>query len=469
MTDETDLIVVGAGSAGAATAIAARDLGAEVVLLEKSAAPGGNCRYSGGNLLELAGPDGLAHLQALAFGRTPVPVLAAYLEGLGTLRGWLEKLGAVTSTTGPGGRVEHCWPNLPGADAVRFYGVQGPDGQGRALWRVLESALAERSIEPACQARVTELLTGHGRVTGVRADIAGGIRTIRARAGVVLAAGGFENSAQLCDAYLPVGSVQAISHPDNTGDGLLMAQAVGASVWHMSNYFGFWSFRAPEHPVAFGITPPAAGYLIIDGGGRRFAAEAGRETHDRLRILGDFSPARRHTPGFPVHLVFDANTLHAGPLSRFASPNGYQWSQDNSVELKAGWISTAATVTALAGQLAVPPGVLAGTVAAFNSAAASGTDTEFGRPADSMRPLADGPLYTIPLLPGVATTAGGPRRDEKARVLGQSGEPIAGLYAVGDTGSIWGHIVEHGSALTDGLVFGRIAAADALGQGSSGL
>lgn len=241
-----------------------------------------------------------------------------------------------------------------------------------------------------------------------------------------------------------------------------MAQGVGAAVWHMSNFFGFWAFMAPRHPVAFGIVPPAGGYLMVDAGGRRFAAEAGRETHDRMRALGDFSPARRHTPGFPVYLVFDATTLTAGPLSRFSSPNRYQWSKDNSAEVKAGWIASAATAAGLAGQLPVPPGVLTSTIADLNRMAADGADTEFGRPADSMRPLADGPLYAIPLMPGVATTTGGPRRDERARVLGTSGEPIPGLYTVGDNGTIWGHIVEHGCSLTDGLVFGPIAAADAL-------
>jgi predicted oxidoreductase len=84
-----------------------------------------------------------------------------------------------------------------------------------------------------------------------------------------------------------------------------------------------------------------------------------------------------------------------------------------------------------------------------------------------MRPLADGPLYALPLMPGVATTAGGPRRDERARVLDQSGTPIAGLYAVGDTGSIWGHVIQHGCALTDGLVFGGIAAAAAVREAPS--
>lgn len=90
---------------------------------------------------------------------------------------------------------------------------------------MLESALAHRDVQAVCQARVT-VVTDDGRVAGVRADTGGGTRAIRARAGVVLAAGGFENSRELCDAYLPVGSVQAISHPENTGDGLLVAQAV---------------------------------------------------------------------------------------------------------------------------------------------------------------------------------------------------------------------------------------------------
>jgi hypothetical protein len=230
----------------------------------------------------------------------------------------------------------------------------------------------------------------------------------------------------------------------------------------MSNFFGFWSFKAPGHAVAFGIRAAAPGYLMVDQGGRRFAAEAGREPHDTLRVLGDFSPARRHTPGFPVYLVFDASALNAGPLAWTAGVDGYQWSKDNDAEVRAGWISAAATAAELAERLAVPPDVLAETIAAFNRAAASGSDAEFGRPADSMRPLAGGPLYAIPLMPGVGTTAGGPRRDGRARILDRTGNPIAGLFAAGDNGSVWGHLIEHGGALTDGLVFGRIAAAEAL-------
>ena len=67
------------------------------------------------------------------------------------------------------------------------------------------------------------------------------------------------------------------------------------------------------------------------------------------------------------------------------------------------------------------------------------------------------PLYAIQMTPGVATASGGPRRDAEARVVRQGGGPIPGLFAAGASGSIWGHLTEHGGGLTDAIVFGQIA------------
>lgn len=89
-------------------------------------------------------------------------------------------------------------------------------------------------------------------------------------------------------------------------------------------------------------------------------------------------------------------------------------------------------------------------------------DSRFARPAATMRALVAGPLYAIAMWPGVATTCGGPRRDARARVLDEAGEPIPGLYAAGGNGRVWGHLTQHGGGLTDGLVFGAIAASDAM-------
>jgi succinate dehydrogenase/fumarate reductase flavoprotein subunit len=74
-----------------------------------------------------------------------------------------------------------------------------------------------------------------------------------------------------------------------------------------------------------------------------------------------------------------------------------------------------------------------------------------------MAPLR-GRLHALPVQPSAATTTGGPRRDAAARVLRWDGAPIPGLLAAGGTGSVWGHLTHHGGGLTDGLVFGPIAA-----------
>lgn len=117
-----DIVVVGGGSAGVATAIAAADEGASVMLIEKSEELGGASRWSGGNLWDVSGPAALDHLCALSFGRTPVAVLAAYRDGLNGLRTWLADHGA-DAVDVPPQVLPPCWPNFPGADGVTYYAV----------------------------------------------------------------------------------------------------------------------------------------------------------------------------------------------------------------------------------------------------------------------------------------------------------------------------------------------------------
>jgi succinate dehydrogenase/fumarate reductase flavoprotein subunit len=279
----------------------------------------------------------------------------------------------------------------------------------------------------------------------------------------VLAAGGFENAPSMCDTYLPVPGVVALGHLGNTGDGTRLAQRAGAGLWHMSNWFGWWAFRSPQHPAGFALGFRDPGHLFVDAEGRRFSAEAGRESHDQLRLLGSVLPAADTYPQLPAYAVFDEGCRSAGPISRMRNPNGYAWSADNIAEVDRGWIVRAADAAGLAGRLGMDPAVLTATVCRFGADAGAGHDARFGRPAATMRALATGPLYAIAMWPGGATTCGGPRRDARARVLDEAGHPIPGLYAAGGNGSVWGHLTQHGGGLTDGLVFGAIAARDAAG------
>ena len=109
------------------------------------------------------------------------------------------------------------------------------------------------------------------------------------------------------------------------------------------------------------------------------------------------------------------------------------------------------------------PSVLTRTLTEFNAAAAAGRDDLFGRRAGYLAALDLADLYAIELWPAVATTSGGPRRDARSRVVRPDGTAVAGLYAAGGAGTVWGPFTHSGGGLTDALVFGRLAGQHAAG------
>jgi succinate dehydrogenase/fumarate reductase flavoprotein subunit len=472
-----DVVVVGYGAAGASAAIAAHDAGAGVTVIEKTRAGGGNCRYSGGFLFDVQGPESRAYLDALCFGRTDAGVLDAYLDGLHEIPGWIEQLGGETISIAPPPNmfppVFPGWPHFPGADGVDHRIFAAGDGlrAGEALWRLLEENVARRGIEVRYATTACELALGdRGLVTGVRfrdadgdggGDRGGETSTIDA-VSVILASGGFEGNDVMKDAYLPLAPMPAVGHAANDGAGVLMVQRAGAALWHMYGFFGWLAFRTPDFPAPFTIDVHGRSHVLVDADGRRFSDELGWEVHDKLRSLTAYSPRRPNHPHLPAYAVFDDAARLAGPLHGIVgTPNDYSWSADNAAEVERGWIVEAAGPRELAGALGLDPAVLAQTLETFNAGARQGRDPLFGRAGDTLAPLETDRLYAIELWPGVATTTGGPRRDARARVLDEAGRPIPGLYAAGGTGSVWGHLIQHGGGLTDAIAFGRIAGREA--------
>jgi succinate dehydrogenase/fumarate reductase flavoprotein subunit len=455
----TDVLVIGYGPAGAAAAIAAHDAGADVLVVEKTAAGGGNAIHSGGFLFDAPDPDAADHVDALCFGRTPRDVIDAYVDGLHELQPWLTTLGATIEPFGPeghgfGGRFPASfpsWPSFPAGRSIRYAVVGGGVGRrGEALWRLLDAAVRARGIAVAFDTAAATLLhDADGGVTG--ATLSDG-RAVLAPGGVILACGGFEGDPGLADAHLPLGPTTPVGHAANTGDGLRMAQDAGAALWHMYGFFGWFAFHAPGFAAPFAIDFHAPGHILVDADGRRFADETGFEVHDRLRALSTYLPRNANRPRLPTWAVFDEATRNAGPLNGLlGTPNDHVWSQDNQAEIDAGWIVRA-------GDAGLPH--LAATLEAYNSFARAGKDEDFHRDPTTLTPL-EGQLYAIPTWPGVAGTTGGPRHDPAARVLDSDGAPIPGLYAAGAVSLIYGHLIDHGGGLTDAMVFGRIAGADA--------
>jgi succinate dehydrogenase/fumarate reductase flavoprotein subunit len=325
---------------------------------------------------------------------------------------------------------------------------------------LLDEAVRQRGIPVWPETRVVELLTDEGAVRGAVLEAPNGRNAVRAHRGVVLACGSFESDPEMRDTYLPLPLV-SVGHPANTGDSMTLARQAGASLWHMSAFFGWLAFCTPEFPAGFTLDVHAPSFLYVDGCGRRFADETGWEVHDQVRALTVYLPRRANHPHLPGYIVFDEAARLAGPLNGIVgTPNGYSWSADNSAEVDRGWIRCGDTPAQLAAAAGIDAATLSATLKSYAATVAAGRDDAFGRAPETLVAL-EPPLYAIPMWPGVATASGGPRRDARARVVGADGVAIRGLFAAGAAGSIWGHLTEHGGGLTDAIVFGRIAGAEA--------
>ena len=453
------------GVAGAAAAIAAADAGRRPLVLEATAAGGGNAVYSGGFLFDVGAADvGVDYLDALCFGRTPRPVLTAYADGLHGLRDWLHTLGAASfDFPDPPGKVPAefpAWPHFPGGRATRRYMVQGAGGRpGPALWATLEAACAARDVEVRTGARVRELVLGDGgEVLGVVVEEDGRRTAVQAAGGVVLACGGFEADPELADAHLPLAAI-ALCHPANRGDGLGMGRQAGASEWHLYGCFGWFSYVAEGFDAPFGLDVFATGFVLVDADGRRFADETGHEAHDRLRsLLTHLPPApppepagaaeladlrRGHAAGRPAQ-------RHAGHAQRLHLESGQQ-RRDRARLDRARRDGRAARR-----RDGRRPRRADRDARRLRAGDRRGRGPDLrSRPRDADAPARPGACD--PVMPAIAGTVGGPRHDERGRVLRPDRTPVPGLYAAGAVSLVFGHLIDFGGGLTDGMVFGRLA------------
>jgi hypothetical protein len=307
-----------------------------------------------------------------------------------------------------------------------------------------------------------------GRVTGVR--LSGGGLVLESRHGVVLTTGGYEFDEDLKMRYLPEGPWHFYGNTANSGDGVRMAQAVGASLWHMGHVSG----RAVAHfvgddgnPINLRTNFGPEGHVIVDRGGHRFANEELAGTHYFSNFLSEVDPVRHDYPRIPCYWIFDSRRL-GRPLvvtnRGMTIFGGYQWSDDNEREIAQGWVPRGNTAFEAAAKAGIEdPSQAESTVLAYNARIARGEQDDYGRPLESLMPIDSAPFFCLPLYPGGSHTSGGPERDENARILNSFGEPIANLFGAGELGQAIGPIVPSpGTNLSEALCFGRIAARTAL-------
>ncbi|MGB9699353.1 MAG: FAD-dependent oxidoreductase [Thermodesulfobacteriota bacterium] len=470
---ESDVVVVGWGAAGTAAAVTAHDLGAKVLILEKMAQGGGNTRVCGGNIIIPKGKEFLEYLETLSFKTTEREILEVFVEEAMKNGDWIREMGADVQVFRP---LEVAYPTMiagagfphvRGAEMVVKYNIKGTLEEGKPserLWKFLSGLINKRGIQVLTRTPARELIRNdRGEIIGVQAERDGKPIWVKARQAVILTCGGYENDPRLKWDYLPVKPVMFLGNPGNSGDGIRMAQKIGADLWHMTRLSCLIGFKAPEYEAAFWIAFLSEGFIFVDKYGYRFVNEAGIEIHEYYRELSHFDIEKMEFPRVPLWAIFDEQTRRKGPLSRGTSGYNrdlYNWSLDNSVEIKKGWILQGNNPGELAVKIGVDPQVLEATITRYNQFCRAGKDEDFGRPKEDLRVL-EPPLYAIQLWPALINTQGGPRRDKESRVLDPEGKPIPRLYAAGELGSIWGYLYQGACNIGEALVFGRIAGRNA--------
>ena len=501
--DETfDVIVIGYGYSGATAAIEAADAGARVLVLEKMPDPGGISICSGGSLRCADDyDDALAYLEATNEGTTPVDVLQVLAHAMVDLPDYVARLaadvGRKTSSSEHAGKKGGNYP-FPGWET--FYHViiedtpdfdqkglyphvrARPGAPGPRLFKVMQDNVEKRSIDVRLNAPVRKLIGNASRgVVGVVTHIDGAERMIGARRAVILACGGFEANEEMKKQYWSGRPVLTAANRGNTGDGIRMAQSLGADLWHMWHYHGCYGFKHPDPQFPYALRVkrlpdwnPARKdqmqvkmvWIVVDRSGRRYMNECPPYTQDTsARPMQHFDPETMSYPRIPSYLICDESGRKMYPLGDARTNDRdytYDWSDSNEKEIANGILRRADSLAGLAKLLKLDEGALTETVARWNRACAAGRDDDFGRPAGTMFPIRNPPFYAGEVWPVVSNTQGGPVHDSRQRILNVDGEPIPRLFAAGEMGSSFGHLYLSGGNVSEcfatGIVAGREAA-----------
>lgn len=490
--DTADVVVAGLGLAGAATAIHALELepALDVLILEKmnEAQSGGNSRVSGQTLfLPRDSAKALGYQRALN-ATNPVPDvwLRAWAEEMVQLEPWVRRMAAEaglrfnqTWADDPAPLFRVCeYPEMPDSDAVEFIGTLSDRDDAvltpSSLWEAFRRCLAKRPVRKAFGQRVCSLVQDPdtGEVFGVQVRSATGQwRNLRARRGVVLATGGYENDDAMLRSYVGLDGAVPLGSPGNTGDGVRMLQRAGAEMrgftQHTTLGGGVWpAIRVPGQPTAFmrQLFWNAWSWIDVAEDSSRFIDESldYRAMHYKVKRHGVWRDTEYSRAG-TMHMVFDdavrrSQKLVVDLMTWSALVGDYRWSDDNSAEVASGLITTADSIPELARRIGRDPDALGATVARYNRMARDGRDTDFGRAAASMRPIESGPYHALRVLPGVICTAGGAVRDANSQVISVEGKPIPRLHSAGELGSIQTGLYQLGGYLTECMVSGRAAA-----------
>ena len=450
--DETDVIVIGLGAAGASAAIEAKQAGADVLVIERASGGGGTTAMAAGHVYAGGGTpvqqatgfeDSAEAMFNYYMAVTPDPdekKIRLYCDESVNHFNWLEAQGVPFNRTYyPYKNVyqptdecliwtgnEKVWPYREKAvPAPRGHKVarEGDNGGALLMEKLIEKTKA-LGVRITVDAGVKNLVIDKGRVVGVRYKQFDDIRFVKARQGVIIAAGGFAMNKDMLAEYCPRLAHKRIykqGNPNDDGSGILLGLAAGGVAKHMEGCF----LTSPIYPPEKLLNG-----ILVNKLGERFVAEDSYHSRTAKFCMDQ--------PDGTVYLIVDNEC--------FARPElvGQQ--------LIDGW----ETIADMEAGLQLPEGALKKTMAEYNAHAANHQDPVFHKYKDWLQPLVNPPYAAFECSFGkafyIGFTLGGLATSVDAEVLDANNKPIPGLYAAGACAS---NIAQDANGYSSGTCIGE--------------
>jgi fumarate reductase flavoprotein subunit len=464
-----DVVVVGGGFAGLSAAYNASTQGASTLLIDKMPVLGGNSQINGGvyasytskiaddlyTKLGLQPDTAEKHIEDTIKGgdyMSDIKLVKNFVYGSPVMLNMLLDNGLQVreSITRPGGHYGY-----------RTYTTI--NGIGADIVTVQKKMLEKTSTEVMLNTKMTQIYretTGEQRVIGIKIETKDGVKNVKAEKGVILTTGGFGGNVEMRSKHVPAltADLPTTNHVGATGEGLIMAQEVGANTTQMS-YIQLYPFANPNNGVldAYAVIPfsgPSSGIVYVDVNGERYVNEG-----ERRDVC---SRAAQESGGFPTFSIFGQDIVDkAGFITESQLKSG----------MEAERIFKADTLEELAEiinahqykeqSINMSGETLKATIDTHNGYIDAGVDPDFGKVIDKgvMFKTDKGPYYAIPQWPSVHHTMGGLTITERTEVQDIWGKVIPGLYAAGEvTGGVHGTNRLGSNAIPDAMVHGYIAA-----------
>ena len=448
-TSNYDVVVIGAGGAGFSAAITAKNAGANVVLLEKMPAVGGNSLISGAEMNVAKN-----WVQPKLGINDDSPELHAQdtFKG-GDGKGDMKVINVMTHQALDAAKWCRDYLGVRFEDDNLFF--FGGHSRKRALIPVghtgtefiakFQAKADELGIPVITNMKAEELIKNKdGRVVGVKATMDGSEYTFNAKGGVVLATGGFGANPEMVKKYNPKidERFKTTDAPGSTGEALYMAERAGAELVNM----GYIQTYPICDPLSGAIELIADarfdGAIMLNQEGKRFVEEL-----QRRDVL---SEAILNQTGQYCWVLWNDNI---GKISNTVKAHANEY----EAFTKQGIMTTCDDLKCIADFTKIPFDQLQKTVKRVSDMAGKGNDKDFNHRAGLMD-MQQGKYYVIKAVPSTHHTMGGVRINEKAEALTAEGKVIPGLWAAGEvTGVTHGTNRLGGNAYTDIIVFGRIA------------